>query len=218
MGQGTWYRVLAYDPMTETCTLAPASGSQAGILRDVPIAVWGGSWYAQQRSAARLTQPVSPGDWGQTEGGPRWGVSFPVQQNDLAQLSYVDGDQSRPVITAFLRGTVGSPAIAPVGMEQGESAKDRFDLLLPSGAWCRSLEDGSWVVATGPVGGAAASIRIGADGTITLNGSALVVNCPTVTVNGVADFTESGQTIGGKEISVIGGVDSAGHSNVSSGQ
>jgi hypothetical protein len=213
-----WHRVLAYDPLMETCTLAPASGSQAGLLRDVPIALWGGSDYGQQRSAARLTQPVDAGQWGSTEGGPRWGVSFPVQQNDLAQVSHVDGDQSRPVITAFLRGTVGSPAIAPVGVEQGESAKDRFDLLLPSGAWCRSLEDGSWVVATGPVGAAAASIRIGADGTITLTGGALVVDCPTVTINGVTDFTESGQTIGGKEISVIGGVDSAGHSNVASGQ
>lgn len=211
------HRVLSYDPLTETCTLAPASGSQAGLLRDVPIALWGGSQYGQRRSAARLTETV-PGDWGKAEGGPRWGLSFPVQQNDLAQLSYVDGDQSRPVITAFLRGTVGSPAIAPVGVEQDEPIKDRFDLLLPSGAWCRSLADGSWIVATGPVGAAAASIRIGADGTITLNGSALVVNCPTVTVNGVANFTESGQTIGGKEISVIGGVDSAGHSNVSSGQ
>lgn len=211
------HRVLSYDPLAETCTLAPASGSQAGLLRDVPIALWGGSQYGQRRSAARLTETVS-GDWGEAEGGPRWGLSFPVQQNDLAQLSYVDGDQSRPVITAFLRGTVGSPAIAPVGVEQDEPSKDRFDLLLPSGAWCRSLADGSWIVATGPVGAAAASIRIGADGTITLNGSALVVDCPTVTVNGVADFTESGQSINGKEISVIGGVDSAGHSNVSSGQ
>lgn len=214
---GNLYRVLSYDPKTETCNLAPASGSQAGLLRDVPIGIWGGSQYGQQRAAARLTETVS-GNWGEAEGGPRWGLSLPVQQNDLAQLSYVDDDQSRPIITAFFRGTVGRPAIAPVGLEQGESAKDRFDLLLPSGAWCRSLADGSWVVATGPVGAAAASIRIGADGTITLNGSALVVNCPTVTVNGVADFTKSGQTIGGAEICVVGSVDSRGDRNVSSGQ
>jgi hypothetical protein len=213
-----WFRVLAYDPLTESCTLAPASGSQSGLRRDVPIALWGGSDYGQQRSAARITQPVDVEQWGSAEGGPRWGMSWPVQQNDLAQVSYVDGDQSRPVITAFLRGTIGSPTIAPVGVEQGESAKDRFDLLLPSGAWCRSLEDGSWVVATGPVGSAAASVRIGADGTITLTGSALVVNCPTVTVNGVTSFTESGQTINGKEITVIGSRDSRGDVNVSSGQ
>lgn len=213
-----WYRVVAYDPITETCTLAPASQSQAGLLYDVPVGRWGGSWQAQKRSPLKLTDEVNPADWGNSAQGPRWGISFPIQQGDLALVEFADGDQSSPVIAAFSRGIVGTLGAAFVGAEQGESPYDRFDILLPSGAWARALSDGTWILSTPAVGAPASSITIGADGTITLTGSALVVNTPTVTVNGVTTFTESGQNINGQDITVIGGVDDRGHRIVTSGQ
>lgn len=205
-----WFSVVRYDPIKETCTLAPASQSQAGLLYDVPIAWWGGSWQGQKRSPLKLTKEVSPAAWGASEQGPRWGLSLPVQQGDLAKVEWPEGNQSAPFITAFLRGVPGTVGPAFIGSEQGESPHGRFDLLLPSGAWARSLNDGSWVLSTGPVGGPAASIRLGANGTITLDGAALVVNTPVVTVNGVTTFTQSGQAIAGKEIAVIGAPDSGG--------
>jgi len=205
-----WFSVVAYNPINETCTLAPASQSQSGLLYDVAIAAWGGSWQGQRRSPLKLTETVALGDWGNSTEGPRWGLSLPVQQGDLAKVEWLDDNQSSPFITAFLRGVPGTLGPAFVGGEQGEPTGDRFDLLLPSGAWARSLEDGSWVLSTGPVGGAAATLRLGADGTITLTGDAMVVNCPTVTVNGVTTFSQAGQNIRGKEIAVIGAPDSRG--------
>jgi hypothetical protein len=213
-----WYSVLAYNPINETCTVAPASQSQSGILYDVAIAIWGGSWQAQKRSPLKFTETADPGAWGDSAQGPRWGLSLPVSQGDLALVEQAEGDQSAPFITAFLPGVPGTLGAAFVGGEQGESPYGRFDLLLPSGAWARSLGDGSWVISTGPVGGPAASMVLGADGTITLNGSALVVNAPTVTVNGVTTFTQSGQNISGKEIAVVGAPDSRGDSLTGSAQ
>jgi hypothetical protein len=60
------------------------------------------------------------------------------------------------------------------------------------------------------VGNPAAQITLAADGTITLDGSALVINTPTITVNGQTSFTEAGQVINGKEIAVVGAPDSRG--------
>jgi hypothetical protein len=214
----SWYSVLTYNPINETCTLAPASQQQAGILYDVPIAWWGGNWAAQKRTPLKLTEGVEPGAWGSSEQGPRWGLALPVQQGDLAKVEHMDDDQSSPFITAFLNGIPGTHAPAFVGAEQGESPQGRFDLLLPSGAWARALGDGSWVLSTGPVGGPAAELRLGADGTITLSGAALVIDTPLVTVNGVTTFTAGGQNISGKEIAVIGAPDSRGDTLTGSAQ
>lgn len=205
-----WFSVVTYNPINQSCTVAPASQSQAGLLYDVPIACWGGSWQGQKRSPLKLTEVVEPGAWGESGLGPRWGLNLPVQQGDLALVEQGDSNQSAPYIVGFAPGVPGTLSPAAVGVEQGESPYGRFDLLLPSGAWAKVLEDGSWVISTGPVGGPAASIRLGADGTITLNGGSLVVNCPSVTVNGVTAFTEAGQTINGKEIAVVGAPDSRG--------
>lgn len=202
-----WYRVLTYDPIAQTCVLAPASQCQSGIIYDVPILAWGGNWQDQKRVPLQLTQPVDPGAWGSSDQGPRWGVTFPVQQGDLAKVEYLDG---AAVVTGFAKGILGSQGPAIAAEEQGESIDNRFDLLLPSGAWARSLGDGSWVLSTGPVGNPAAQITLAADGTITLDGSALVINTPTITVNGQTSFTEAGQVINGKEIAVVGAPDSRG--------
>lgn len=205
-----YYRVLEYNPIAETCTVAPASQSQSGILYDVPVMLWGGSWANQKRTALKLTEQVDPGAWGQAAQGPRWGVSLPIQQGDLVHVEYLEDDRSSPRIVGFMRGVVGESGPAAIAIEQEESARDRLDVLLPSGAWARALGDGSWVFSTGPVGSPAATLRLGADGTITLEGSTLVVDCPTVTVNGITTFTQTGQNITGREIAVIGAPDSRG--------
>ncbi len=213
-----WFSVLTYNPLEQTCTVAPSSQSQSGLLYDVPIACWGGSWQGQKRSPLKLTETVEPGAWGASDAGPRWGLALPVQQGDLALVEQGDHNQSAPCIVGFAPGVPGTLGPAAVGVEQGESLYGRFDLLLPSGAWARSLRDGSWVISTGPVGGPAASIRLGSDGTITLNGAALVVNTPVVTVNGVTTFSVAGQKIGGSEIAVVGAPDSGGDTLTASNQ
>jgi len=213
-----WYRVLSYNPTLQTCVLAPASQTQSGILYDVPIALWGGTWADQKRLPLQLTQPVDPGQWGTAADGPRWGIALPIQQGDMVKVEYPDGNTRTPLITGFAKGVIGSQGPAVVAAEQGESTQDRLDLLLPSGAWARCLGDGTWILSTGPAGSPAAQITLGADGTITLDGASLVVNTPTITVNGQTSFTEAGQVINGKAIAVIGAVDSAGHPLVSDNQ
>lgn len=213
-----WYRVLSYNPALQTCVLAPASQSQSGILYDVPIALWGGSWADQKRSPLRLTQTVDPGQWGEAAEGPRWGVALPIQQGDMAKVEYPDGNTNTPLITSFAKGIIGSQGPSVVGVEQGEAEGDRLDLLLPSGAWARCLGDGTWIISTPPVGSPGAQLTLSPDGTITLDGAHLVVNTPTVTVNGQTSFTQAGQVINGKAIAVVGAVDSAGHPLVSDNQ
>jgi hypothetical protein len=213
-----WFSVVAYNPINQTCTVAPASQSQSGLLYDVPIAHWGGSWRRQKQTPLNLTETVEPGAWGASEMGPLWGMGLPVQQGDLALVEQGDGNQSAPYIVGFAPGVPGTLGPAAVGVEQGEPPQGRFDLLLPSGAWARALGDGGWIISTGPVGGPAASIQLGADGVITLNGGALVVNAPTVTVNGVTTFSQGGQNIAGAEIAVVGAPDSRGDRLTASNQ
>lgn len=205
-----WFTVVAYNPILNVCDLKPAAGSQRGFLSDVPIACWGGSWEQQKRQTPALPSVVDPGAWGAAARGPRWGVAYPVQLGDLAKVEYLGGSYNSPIITEFGGNPVeAGPAF--VGAQLGESPFNRYDLLLPSGAWLKSLGDGSWLIATGPVGSPAASIRLGADGSVTINAAS-------ITINGVTTFNGTGQNINGKEIAVVGAPDSAGHPLTGSNQ
>jgi hypothetical protein len=161
-----WYTVLRYDPTWQLCDLAPASSNQRGIIRSVPIAQpFGGAWELQTFHDPVLERIVEPAHWGECPRGPRWGTSLPIQEGDMARVSFAGEGSSDPVIVGFMRwrGDYGIPWVANqvlAGIENDYTEQtpldddllpDRWDILLPSGAWVRSTESGSWTIATAPV-------------------------------------------------------------------
>lgn len=204
------YQVISYNPLLGVCDVAPASQNASGILRAVPLACsWGGARAAQVRHNPPMEPTVSPGEWGNSPGGPRWGVAFPIQPGDYCLVGSLGGASGAMAIVGLVPGWRSSPTPAQVGQAAGEPVGDRFDILLPSGAWARALGDGSWVLQASPAG-AGASVRIGSDGTITLTAGAIALNGD-VSINGATD-------IGGKGVMVEGGQDSAGDTMVVTGQ
>jgi len=176
-----WYTVLRYDPIWQLCDLAPASSNQRGVLRSVPVgAAFGGAWELQTFHKPALERVVEPGNWGECPRGPRWGQSLPIQEGDMARVSFAAEGSSDPVITGFMRwrGDYGIPWVANQvlgGIENDYTEQtpldddilaDRWDILLPSGAWMRSTESGSWTIATAPVHRAVAWASLGFDGKI----------------------------------------------------
>lgn len=176
-----WYTVLRYDPVWQLCDLAPASSNQRGVLRSVPIAQpFGGAWELQIFHKPDLERIVDPAHWGECPRGPRWGTDLPIQEGDMARVSFAGEGSSDPVIVGFLRwrGDYGIPWVANQvlgGIENDYTEQtpldddllaDRWDVLLPSGAWLRSTESGSWTIATAPVHRPVAWASIGFDGKI----------------------------------------------------
>ena len=204
------YQIISYNPLLNICDVAPASQGAAGILRAVPLGCfWGGSRADQVRHSPPLPKTVDSAQWGRATGGPRWGVTFPVQPGDYCQVGFLGGDRSSAIIVGLLPGWRGGYGPAYVGQRFGESPTDRFDILLPSGGWARCLADGSWVFQAAPAGQGAA-IRVGSDGAVAINASSITLN-GAVAINGSA-------TINGKGIMVTGGIDSRGDTMVATGQ
>lgn len=161
-----WYTVLRYNPEWQVCDLAPASSNQRGVLESVPIAQsFGGAWELQVFHKPTLERIVEPAHWGECPRGPRWGQALPIQEGDMARVSFAGEGSSDPVIVGFMRwrGDYGIPWVANqvlAGIENDYTEQtpedddilaDRWDILLPSGAWARSTESGSWTFATAPV-------------------------------------------------------------------
>ena len=218
-----WYQVISYTPIPGVCDLAPATQTPRGILREVPIACfWGGAWEIQKRYTPPIPNPVDTGQFGGVAEGPRWGMAFPIQPGDYALVGYLD--PSTAVIVGFAPGWRGTPKPAYVGAQMGEPIADRFDVLLPSGAWLRSLADSTWIVTTASVDSPSVAIRLGADGSVSINAGSVSVTAETVSIT-AGDITltgnvhvEGSQDINGKKVMVIGGRDSAGHTMVQDGQ
>lgn len=176
-----FYTVLRYDPIWQVCDLASASSNQRGTLRSVPIGQpFGGAWELQTFHKPALERVVEPAHWGECPRGPRWGQSLPIQEGDMARVSFGAEGSSDPVITGFMRwrGDYGIPWVANQVLgdikndytEQtpldDDILADRWDILLPSGAWMRSTESGSWTIATAPTHRAVAWASLGFDGKI----------------------------------------------------
>lgn len=173
------YTVVRYDPLAHTCDLTSASINQRGDLKEVPIACgFGGAWEFQSQHQPAVGS-VNQQQWGNCARGARWGVAYPIQPGDLCRVMYAGESQSDPMITEFYRqqGDYGIPWVAnQVLSSENDYTKNtpldddepelRYDLLLPSGAWLRSLKSGSWVVATAPVDRPKAYIVLDANGTI----------------------------------------------------
>ena len=211
------YTVLKYDPVLRTCDLQPAAETPGGVLWDVPISCWwGGNWSNQVRHQPTVPQTDISG-FPQLAHGPQWGTAYPVQPGDWAKVDFLNGDQSAPIITAFTSQWAWW-GVADVAREIGEPIEDRFDLLHPSGAWLRILGDGSWVITTPGVDSPKCRIFISASGAVTLDAGSVTLNASSFEVN-AGNIDLNGLTkISGKEVTVIGGVDSAGHPIVNSGQ
>jgi uncharacterized protein YidB (DUF937 family) len=159
------YTVTGYDAIAQTCDLAPATINQRGTLANVPICCgFGGSW-ENQIGHRPAVQPANAEMWGNAPRGPRWGQSLPIQPGDVARVAYVAESMSDPVIVGFYRwrGDYGIPWVAnqvlgkrdnpytqQLPPDDGE-VYGRYDLLLPTGAWTRSGQMGSWTMATAPV-------------------------------------------------------------------
>lgn len=176
------YTVLAYDPIAQTCDLASASINQRGTLTAVPISqAFGGAWELQAGHQPQIAT-TDPSRWGDCQRGPRWGMNLPIQPGDMAKVGYVGESMSDPVIVAFYRwrGDYGIPWVANqvLGHRDNDYTKqtpqddaepaDRFDILLPTGAWIRSTQSGSWVIATNPVNFAKTWLSLDAEGKIKL--------------------------------------------------
>jgi uncharacterized protein YidB (DUF937 family) len=159
------YTVLAYDPIAQTCDIAPATMNQRGTMSAVPIhCAFGGAW-ENQVGHKPAVQATNSERWGNAPRGPRWGQSLPIQPGDVARVAYVAESMSDPVIVGFYRwrGDFGLPWVANQVLGKRDSpynqqlpaddgdVADRYDLLLPSGAWMRSGNLGSWTMATAPV-------------------------------------------------------------------
>lgn len=179
MVEAETYTVSRYYPEFGTCDLIPATINQRGELSAVPIKVpFGGSWEASSVHQPQVYSGNGDG-WGNASRGPRWGMNFPVQPGDLALVEYEGAAASDPVIVGF-RFTRGNYTVAwtanqvlSKGNDYTENTavdddlvSDRFDLLLPSGAWLRSTQAGSWVMATAPVDRPNAFFTLHADGKI----------------------------------------------------
>ncbi|MBD2019354.1 hypothetical protein H6F43_04045 [Leptolyngbya sp. FACHB-36] len=174
------YTVLSYNPIEQTCDLAPASINQRGTLTAVPIAAgFGGAWELQQSHRPKVAGSVNPKTYGNVARGPRWGENYPIQPGDMCRVCYIGESMSDPVITEFVRwrGDLGVPWVANQVLSQPndyteatpieeDEPVDRYDLLLPSGAWLRSSKKGSWTIATPPVDRARNFITLNADGSI----------------------------------------------------
>jgi hypothetical protein len=177
-----FYTVLQYYPDRQTCDLAPASTNQRGVLKSVPIAQpFGGAWELQSFHEPKLDRVVNSEHWGECPRGARWGQSLPIQQGDMARVSFAGEGQCDPIIVGFMRwrGDYGIPWVANQALSvendytkstppDDDVLNDRWDVLLPSGAWIRSTESGSWTIATAPVHRAIAFISLGYDGKITI--------------------------------------------------
>lgn len=157
--------VERYDPQFQTCDLAPASINQRGKLSQVPIfCMFGGAWELSSHYEPSLGLDVDTEQWGNAPRGARWGMNVPIQPGDMARVEYQGESASDPVITAFFRwrGDFSPAWLAnQVFSESNEFTRetpdsddvlaDRFDILLPSGAWMRSTQDGAWTICTPPV-------------------------------------------------------------------
>ena len=203
--------------MLRLCSLQPSSGTPGGVLRDVPIACWwGGNWLKQaQHEPTLIATDVS--NWPNLPHGPQWGESYPVQPGDWAEVVFVNDDRSTPIITAFT-SQVGWWGVPDVARAIGEPTEDRYDLLHPSGAWLRIQGDGTWVITTPAIDKPSCRININSSGEITIDAGSVTVNSDSFTVNAIAIDLNGLTKISGKEVTVIGGIDSAGHPIVNSGQ
>lgn len=176
-----WYSVLYYDPLRSLCDLRSENSSVSGNLYEIPVLIpFGGSEETAQDTFPEWFAPLG---WGQfsteTEEGiyntPRWGVSYPIQPGDFALVEWL-GSPAEPFVTAFSRLTADiAPAIVALGFDNfyAESTptsveSDRYDLLLPTGAWLTSHQDGSWTIATPPVHNARNFFSQFADGRVRL--------------------------------------------------
>ena len=101
--------------------------------------------------------------------------------------------------TAYWMPSVGE-SVAALLDEQGESGV---------------ILGGIYTGANGPPANEANLFAI-ATGKVTINADVEITG--DITIDGVTTMNSSGNNINGKDISVIGGTDSAGHTNVSSGQ
>lgn len=176
------YTVTSYDAIAQTCDLSPMTVNQRGKLMNVPICqAFGGAW-ERQIGHKPAVQPVDAELWGNAPRGPRWGVSLPIQPGDVARVAYVAESMSDPVITGFYRwgGNYGIPWVANQVLGKRDThysqqlppddgdVYGRYDLLLPTGAWTRSGNKGSWTMATAPVHLPKAWMALDASGKIRL--------------------------------------------------
>ncbi|MCD8487898.1 MAG: hypothetical protein LRZ84_14470 [Desertifilum sp.] len=176
------YTVISYDPKWQTCDLQASSTNQRGSLKQVPIVQYfGGSWESQAFHKPELPK-TDTARFGNCTRGARWGISLPIQPGDKAIVNFLGESQADPVIVGFLRNTgdAGIPWAAnqliagnnnPYTGALPEDAHwegDRFDVLLPTGAWVRSTGSGSWTISTPPAHLAKSFISLDAAGKITL--------------------------------------------------
>lgn len=170
------YVVTFFDPLRATCDLRPEDSTRGGFLYQVPIV----SDFGGSEDTAKNVFPEweAPEIWGEYEyesdpegiyNTPRWGVQYPIQPGDIAIVQWENGD---PLIIGFTRLTADvTPAVVALGFDNFYSEntptsveRDRYDLLLPTGAWQTSHFDGSWTTATPPVHNARNFISQFADG------------------------------------------------------
>lgn len=174
------YTVLRYNAIAQVADLAPAGTNQRGILRSVPVCVgFGGAWEIQSNHQPSVPQ-VDASLWGNCPRGPRWGTNYPIQPGDMVRVEYQGEMMSDPVVTGFFRWRdgLGIPWVANQVLggrandysrqcpQDDASTENRYDLLLPTGAWQRSGDRGSWTLATSPVHFPMAWMSLGADGKI----------------------------------------------------
>lgn len=180
-----YYTVKKYDPVLQLCDLYPGGTHQRGILTKVPIAQIGASsWEDQIFHEPALSSKMDPEQWGQVCRGPKAGVSWPIQPGDLALVQFRGESQSDPVITAFMRQDLGLgipwTANQAIGRRDDKykqrlpqddaKLKDRYDVLLPSGAWIRSTKEGSITLSTPPVHNARCFLSLDSEGRIKIEG------------------------------------------------
>lgn len=178
------YTVLRYNPITQTADLAPASTNQRGALSEVPVCVgFGGAWEIQSNHEPKVST-VNVDLWGDCPRGPRWGTNYPIQPGDMVRVEYQGEMMSDPVVTGFFRWRdgYGVPWVANqvLGKRDNDYSKqlpqddagtdNRYDLLLPTGAWLRSGAGGSWAIATPPVHFPMAWVSVAADGKVKIKG------------------------------------------------
>lgn len=199
------YQVISYDPIAYTCNVAPASQNARGILRNVPISCWwGGSWEIQQRYSPPFPE--------RAEQGTRWGMGLPIQPGDYCLVARFDAVSA--YIIQFLPGWRGVRGPSTVGQQNGEPVEDRLDLLHPSGAWLRCLQDGTWILNTP---NNSVRIEVDASGAVSISAGSISVNASEINLNGDVHVNGS-QDINGKRVMVIGGKDTDGDTMIQDGQ
>lgn len=153
------FRVRSYDPIFQRCDLDNFSQSQAGTKFAVPIGQLHGGVGLRNQKDYSAWGAASAQVEGVTIDGPRWGVALPIQVGDIAQVELIDGEDT--IVCFFRQRGEAGPAVVALGLAdslyrqsippEDLLAADRFDVLLPTGAWARANAAGGWTIATAPV-------------------------------------------------------------------